>query len=445
MKYHQIFFLFSISLWMVPLCGWAQENNEGDKPNELTVDAQLMSRVEERKGGLPGNVSDKDENRSHFISGRARMSIGYEKEHLSFKVTAQHQGVWGAEGGGKFNIYEAWTQLKNNNGLFARVGRQELVYDDERILGNNDWAMAAMYHDVLKVGYENDKHQFHAIVAYNQNSSNVYGGTFYQNGSQSYKSMQTAWYHYQMPQYPLGVSLIFMNIGMEAGTADDYNTIYQQLMGGYVKWRPGNLSLEAAYYLQRGKASLDYSINSSLPLKAWMASVKASYQFNSQLSGYCGFDYLSGDKDFTVPQMGNIGLTKHSKMSAFTSVFGSTHKFYGAMDFFYVSAYYGTCSPGLQKFYLGAIYKPFKGFSCDASYHYLATSSQLQEVDKTLGHEVELRSSYQLLKDATISLGFSYMKGTETMELLKRSTDKHQLLWGWLMLNISPRIFSTKW
>ena len=445
MRYYSIRFILSASLLMVFSGIWAQEENEDKSINQLTIDAQLMSRGEIRRGGLPGNTEEKDENKASFISNRARLSVGYQRDNLSVKLTTQHQGVWGAEAGGKLNIYEAWGQMKANNGLFARIGRQELIYDDERILGNNDWAMAALYHDALKAGYENHGHKFHAVVAYNQNSKNTIGGTFYQGGSQIYKSMQTAWYHCDVPKTPLGISLLFMNIGMQAGQPEEYETLFQQLVGGYVNYHPKNLSLEAAYYHQMGKASLDYSTISSLPINAWMAGVKATYNFNRQLTGYAGYDYLSGDKQFVVPGQGSMGLTRHSKISAFTSTFGSTHKFYGAMDFFYVSAYYGTFSPGLQNLFAGVRYSPIKGLSCDFSYHYFATSSQLEQLEKTLGHEIEAKASYKFLKDASIALGFSFMKGTDTMEVLKRSTGRRQLRWGWLMVNFTPRIFSGKW
>ncbi|MBP5507854.1 MAG: hypothetical protein J6Y23_08445, partial [Prevotella sp.] len=294
-------------------------------------------------------------------------------------------------------------------------------------------------------GYEGHGHKLHAVVAYNQNSKNVNGGTFYQNGSQIYKTMQTAWYHYDVPKIPLGVSVLFMNIGMQSGTEEEYHTAYQQLLGGYVNYKPRNLTLEAAYYHQMGKACLDYTSTETLPINAWMAAGKVSYNFNRQLSSYVGYDYLSGDKEFKVPKQGMIGLTKHTKMSAFTSTFGSTHNFYGAMDFFYVSAYFGTFSPGLQNLYAGVNYKPIKGLSFDAAYHYLATTTNLEDLNKTLGHEIELTASYNFMKDVRLGMGFSFMKGTETMESLKRSTDDHILQWGWLMLNVSPRIFYSKW
>ncbi len=430
MAYHTLRFLLTALLLMAFSMMWAQEEKDDEKSNQLTIDAQLMTRGEIRVGGMPTSAEEKDDNKANFIFNRTRLSVGYERDNLSLKVTARHQGVWGAEGGGSISVSEAWAQLKANNGLFARLGRQELAYDDERILGSNDWAMTSFFHDALKGGYEGNGHKFHAILAYNQNSKNVYGGTFYQNGFQPYKTMQTAWYHYDIPKFPLGVSLLFMNIGMESGTEENFRTVYQQLIGGYVKYQPKNLSIDAAYYHQSGKASIDYSSNKSLPINAWMASLKTSYKFNAHLSAYAGYDYLSGDKEFVVPKQGSLGLLQHSKMSAFTSIFGSTHKFYGAMDFFYISTYYGSFSPGLQNTYAGVVWKPVKGLSCDASYHYLATATKLNELNRTLGHEIEFRASYQIMKDANISLGYSQMKGTETMEMLKRSTDAHKLRWG---------------
>ena len=115
------------------------------------------------------------------------------------------------------------------------------------------------------------------------------------------------------------------------------------------------------------------------------------------------------------------------------------------MDFFYVSAYYGTFSPGLQNLFGGVTYKPIEGLSIDAAYHYLATSTKLDEMDKTLGREIELSAFYQIMKDVRLGMGYTFMKGTETLEALKLSTDDKKLQWGWLMLNVSPRLFYSKW
>ena len=115
------------------------------------------------------------------------------------------------------------------------------------------------------------------------------------------------------------------------------------------------------------------------------------------------------------------------------------------MDFFYVTTYVNGFTPGLQNLYFGGHVQPLKGLKLSASYHYLATAVSLNDLNKTLGHELEFEASYRIMKDVNLSLGFSYMTGTETMERLKRASNDGSLRWGWVSLNITPRIFNTKW
>ena len=408
--------------------------------NELTFDAQVKARGEIRRGGYRETPEGEVEGKGSFVFSRTRLTVDYQKPGLELKVTAQHAGVWGQANRGSFNVYEAFALLKSKQGLFAKIGRQELSYDDERIIGSDDWTMAAASHDVLKVGYEGHGHKIHGILAYNQNGENTNGGTFYNDGSQPYKTMHTLWYHYDVPCFPLGASFLFMNIGTQFGD-DESNgeTVYQQLVGGYVNFHPNRWIFEGSYYRQMGrdehKATLD----------AWMASIKGQFKPNSLLDFEAGFDYLSGDPYFAVPRPGETGLTYHEKLQGFNPLYGSHHKFYGAMDFFYVSTYVSGFSPGLQNLYFGGNFKPLKGLELGATYHYLATASKLHDMNMTLGHELELTASYDITKDVNLSAGYSLMMGTDTMTRLKRASNDNDLHWLWLTLTVSPRIFQTRW
>lgn len=422
-------------LSLTPFLLMAQE----EKENQLSIDAQIMARGELRSGGLPTDAEDNVVGKAGFVLSRTRLVVDYQRPGIELKVSAQHSGVWGQSGKGSFNLYEAWAKLASRQGLFAQVGRQELSYDDQRIIGSNDWAVAALSHDVLKLGYEGHGHKAHAILAYNQNAENTNGGSFYQNGAYPYKTMHTLWYHYDVPKFPLGASLLFMNIGMQQEETSDNETCYQQVLGGFVKFMPKPWTVEASYYRQMGHNEYDQKI------KAWMASANVKYEPSPTYGFVGGFDYLSGDKYFAVPKPGSMGLTRHDVISGFNPVYGSHHKFYGAMDFFYVSTYVNGFSPGLQNAFIGGYYSPLKGLRLDASYHYLATSTKLNGIDMTLGHEIELSASYQLMDDCKVSVGYSFMTGTETMERLKRAADERNLRWAWLTLSLSPRIFTTRW
>ena len=52
MRYHTKRFLLLASLLVVFTALWAQDEKADEKPNQLTIDAQLMSRGEVRRGGL---------------------------------------------------------------------------------------------------------------------------------------------------------------------------------------------------------------------------------------------------------------------------------------------------------------------------------------------------------------------------------------------------------
>ena len=430
----------------------AQPSNDTIPPatNEFSVDLQFLGRGEARYGGLPEVPVEVDEEgyevdngkvpRSNFLLSRTRLPINFKRDWLEARVTPQHTGVWGQAGKGAFNLHETWVKMTARFGMFAQVGRVALNYDDERIIGSDDWAMASASHDILRLGYEGHGHKAHLILAYNQNANVMEtGGSYYTNGGQPYKTMQTAWYHYDVPRLPLGVSLLFMNIGMQCELEGKQRTWFQHLAGTYLSFQPNHWKAEASYYKQFGKDEHGVKIN------AWMASGKVTYMLSPKFNFTAGYDYLSGDKYFAVPTGHNIGMVHHDVIKGFSTVYGSHHKFYGAMDFFYVSAYHHGFTPGLQNAYFGATYSPLKNLMINGSYHYFATATDLDDMDKTLGHEIEFQTGYAISRDVSVAAGASFMWGGETMKRLKRSSSKNDLRWGYITLVVNPRFFTTKW
>ena len=419
-----------------------------EQTNEFTIDAKLVSRAELRVGGF--NPDTLDENRySNFALGQYRITATYKRSWLEMRLSPQSAGVWG-ESPITLSFYEAWAKMHSKKGFFVQLGRQALSYDDERILGNDDWTMTAPTHDVLKLGFENDIHKVHLILEYNQTSDNVdNGNTYYTGGLQPHKSMQTLWYHFDTPNKLFGISLLGMNIGMQSRNEDTpTETYYQQLVGTYMRFQPKRWSIEGAFYYQMGKEE------HGIPMDAFMGSIKANYQLNDKYSFYAGYDYLSGDKYFNIPPTNAFGLILHDKMRGFNPVFGSHHEFYGAMDFFYVSNFVGSFTPGLQNLYIGGNLYPINGLNINAAYHYFAVATNPENfvglggalvTDWTLGHEIEVSASYDFSNAVQVSAGYSYMRGSETMYIIDKIDENRRLHWAWLMLTISPRMFGTTW
>lgn len=399
----------------------------------ISVGGDILERGELRIGGVSEETEKPDGDMAAFIVNRARVNVDYKwKNTIETCFTAQYSGTWGMADG-SLSIYEAWGQVNFGKGFFTKLGRQALSYDDERMFGSDDWSMTGSVHDALKLGYEGHGHKIHLIGAYNQNPDNIEGGTFFTGGIQPYKFMQSLWYHYDVPTFPLGVSLLFMNVGMQGEPQEDVQPVWwQQVAGAYLEFNPGRWKVKADAYMQFG------THETGIPLRAWMASGKVSYAALPSLSVYLGYDYMSGDTDYAVPAGGQIGLQRHDVIRGFSSVYGSHHKFYGAMDFFYVSDYYHGFTPGLQNLYAGVNWEPIKNWGIDLSYHFLATGAKLRNADMPLGHEVEFSTGYSFNKYLSLSAGYSFMYGTETMVVLKRSSDNRMLNWAWLMLRITP-------
>ncbi|WP_294592745.1 alginate export family protein [uncultured Bacteroides sp.] len=417
----------ALGLLLLPGMSWAQESQ---KENEFTMSMQIRPRAEYRNGSLfPRNEGDEA---ASFINNRARLSMEYKRSDLSMKISAQHVGVWGQDPqidtNGRFIMNEAWAKLNFGTGFFAQLGRQTLSYDDERILGGLDWNVAGRYHDALKLGYANKANQLHLILAFNQNKEKTKGGTYYHDGAQPYKNMQTLWYHYTADELPLDVSLLFLNLGLETGVAatETSHTRYLQTFGTYITYKPQSWDMQGAFYYQTGKNKSAQSVS------AFMASVKAAYAFDKQWSVSLGYDYLSG----------NGG--KGDKFKAFDPLYGTHHKFYGAMDYFYATAWQGA-APGLQDAQLGVNFKTSKKVSMQLNYHYFATAAKLDDVKKGLGSEVDYQLDWNVMKDVKLSAGYSFMLGTKSMDIVKGGDHKRWQDWGWVSLNINPRILFVKW
>jgi len=135
---------------------------------------------------------------------------------LKFGLSLQDVRVWGqdvstinsttTQNNNGLMLHEAWAEILltdttvKNSSLSLKIGRQELVYDDQRLIGNLDWLQQARRHDAALIKFESKSFLMHAGVAFNQNQQNA-SGTIYNplppgnypastNGGSMYKSME---------------------------------------------------------------------------------------------------------------------------------------------------------------------------------------------------------------------------------------------------------------
>ena len=424
MKQIQVAFLFLLMF----VCSHNVVAQEQD--GDFSIKAQLRNRAEYRNGVLmPRYEGDLP---ASFISNRARISLGYDNKFLSMGVSGQNVSVWGSrpqiENKGDFMLNEAWAKLSHNN-FFAQIGRQQLAYDDDRILGTLDWNQSGRWHDVLKMGYEDTNNKLHLILGYNNTSESIRNGQYFA-GAQPYKRMQTLWYQYDTKS-SFAASFILLNLGLESGTpATGVNeamakTSYMQTIGTNLSYGHDALKLLGTFYYQTGKNKAEDNV------AAYMWAVKGAYAINPMVSFAAGLDYLSGQDD-------------SEKSTAFDPLYGTHHKFYGAMDYFYASAY---PSYGLFDKYASLILKPIKKLTLDFTYHHFSSSQSIVVGDnkkKGLGSEIDFTFTYAVRPYVTLQGGYSTMLGTEAFSVAKGGDHSRWQDWGWLSLNINPLIFKSK-
>lgn len=403
-----------------------------EKENEITVKAQLRPRAEYRHGVI--SPMGENSKASSFISNRARLSVGFDNGFLAIGASAQDVSVWGERAQvdntpWTSGINEAWAKIYKN-GYFMQFGRQQLTYDDDRILGTLDWHQAGRYHDALKAGYENINNKLHLILAYNQHAQKINTGTYYAGG-QPYKTMQTAWYQYDTKEN-FAVSLLLMNLGFEIGipgqdgAPDEAKTTYMQTIGTNLSYKINDLSLYGTVYYQMGKNRMDRDVN------AYMFAAKGQYNFTPMFSAALGLDYLSGQK------------AGEEKATNFDPLYGTHHKFYGTMDYFYASPF---GNRGLVDFYGSLIFKPANKLTIDLTYHNFSSQQPVDVFDvekKGLGSEIDLTVTYPIRPYITLQGGYSMMFGTEAFFQIKGGSKDRTQNWAFLSLNVNPTIFKGK-
>ena len=412
--------------------------NEEEKENSFSIGVQQRSRAEIRDGAF--TPLSKDDDIAALVNNRSRISMEYKREKLIMAISAQHFGVWGqdspSEPNGRATFNEAWTQFFPAKNLFLKVGRQTLVYDDERLLGASDWNVSGRYHDVFKIGFENERNKAHATFAFNQNGNklNASSGTFFEPGGQPYKTMQTAWYNL-IPNEVFNISFIAINLGYQTGSLKDDNAAvkYIQTAGTNISVKPNDFQLYGTFYWQTGNRIVN---NVNKDINAFFGAVKFSYSINEVMKVNCGLDYLSGDE----------GNKDAKTYKAFDLLYGTQHRYFGAMDYF--TTQNNSC--GILDNYYGFSYKISPKFNFSVDYHMFQSTTDLKnnkdETERYLGSEIDLLLSWNFMKDITLTGGYSTMLPSETLKILRNTPNARDYQqWFWISLNINPKVLISKW
>jgi len=478
---------------------------------QLSFIGQVRTRTEYRNG--LGTLKPKTNDAAFFTSQRTRFTFNYKTSRVILQTSLQDVRIWGQDAssisnadGGRLSMHEGWAELILANkkdtsfkkpavDYFAvKIGRQEFVYDDVRLLGNLDWLQQGRRHDAILFKLLNKGWQVDAALAFNQNTDAFnYNGTYYTPANvpanvkdskgflvatptgyiplvnsagistktgnpslvnppstnamdQNYKALQFLYAAKTFKKTRIAALFVADHFGkytLDSVQTSNVNApgyvygkrfnrggVYSRFTGGILANSNLNkkMVLTAGYYYQFGKDKDGTSLN------AYTTTVAIAYNVN-RFSYAAGWDYLSGNDAFAA------STTNHR----FDPLYGTPHRYWGYMDYFYV----GTGSPS------GGLSNPFarlryssknKNFIAELNYHYFSLAKDMKDVNgnaisKYLGSEIDLVIGYSLNKFTTIEWGFSVMAAAQSMEYAKNinpGTANLTGTWSYLMINIRP-------
>jgi len=394
---------------------------------EVKISAELRPRYEMRHGYM--TLVPDDVKAANFVSQRTRLNAFYANSNFKVYLSIQDVRVWGdVPQLNKSDVYgpsihEAWGEAILSEKFSIKVGRQEIVYDDQRMFGSVGWAQQARSHDaaIFKIK-ASDNHKVDVGLAYNANGESLFKQDYTVN---SYKTFQYAWYHGDFNKF--GLSFLALNNGMPyIDSTEEQKVSFSQTIGPRLTFTGDALSANAAFYYQGGK---DKSHNE---LSAIYFTIAADFNITSKFSIGAGVEYLSGTD--TNEEGG--------KNKSFTPFYGTNHKFNGWMDYFYVGAH--NDNVGLTDIFVPFKFKSGK-FSAAIIPHVFLSAAEVSGFDKYLGIENDLVFGYAPSKELILQCGYSTLVATETMGVIKNTSDYDNLnSWAWVMITFKPTFFEKK-
>jgi len=344
-----------------------------------------------------------------FLRTRLNMKFTNEKNHAFIQI--QDSRKFGeatntlTDGSADLlDYHEAYFAISDfaTEGLDIKLGRQEVAFANERLIGAVGWHNVARSFDGVLFSYSDEKYKATVFSLKETELSAV--------GDIGDKDVSGVWVETSFAA-PTRVDVFFINQRINPGDILDRNTFGVYSKGSY-DLGTFTMSQEIDIVRQSGNNGGDnvsaFLIGSRIklavkdtPLKYWVG---------------VGYDALSGDDPTTTDD------------EAFNTLYATNHKYYGFMDYF-VDVPAHTMGAGLTDIVLSAGLTPVSKLSAKVDYHLMSTSQDVA-AGSNIGSEIDLTGSYGYSKDLKIVAGVSIFTPGDVFKVW-RGQDRST--WGYLM------------
>ena len=409
--------------------------------NEFDMSLQLRPRTEYRNGAYrPLQTGEESAILTH---NRTRLTMNYSNgDKLKMRVSLQNINIWGQANqvqplnatNNNIGLFEAYTDIKLSENMRTKIGRQTISLDEERLFAVSKWNPSGRSHDLINISWKKQNTDVQSYFAFNQHYANgkinnPSGQSFFPEGARQYQHMEMLYVkHNFTPKHYL--SVLFNNVGFKNIKTD--NKMYNMQTFGAYYLGNGNLwDVTLSAYYQFGKTELGKKTSATL------LSAVVDYKINKPSKIGFGIDYLSGD---------NTNKPTQEATNIFNPLYGTHHKFYGSMDYFFVNPHGNV---GLLDTYVrySSVINP--KLSISAVGHFFNSGAKIyqnnQKKSNYLGSELDLSFNYNIMNNISLTGGYSNFFNTESLRYLKKTPNaRGNQDWVWLSLNINPQIFKAK-
>ncbi len=417
---------------------------------QMTLSGEIRPRFEYRHGySAPADTLQKS---AQFIQQRTRLNFGYAAEKYKVGVTLQDVRVWGNQSQmntydvNTFGLHEGWAEYFFNKKISMRLGRQEISYDDQRMMGAVDWKQEGRAHDAFIMKFTDSTFSAHMGFAYNQNGVALSSTNY--SIANSYKQMQYLWLNKHINAF--NISVLALNVGQQSPVTSK-SSRYLTTIGTRVEYKTNPFFAGLNFYYQAGDDVTLNSTNQPKKISALLGGIDVAYTIKEKFTIGLGYEYISGQSQTdTATAYKNIN---HS----FNPVFGTNHKFNGYMDYYYAGNQFSNV--GLQDIILRLKYKAEK-WNCAFDIHQFLTAAEVLDtknlvktgkyaaMTSNLGTELDLTFSYMLTGAVGITAGYSHYLTSETLGIVKNvktwngdgRTDQTSN-WCYIMISFKPVFF----
>jgi hypothetical protein len=402
--------------------------------NSLNVGFEFRTRTEYRYGYRV--LPTEDTTAAFFTNQRGRLVLDFKTKKFDFRASLQESRVWGQQDGTApaipITFFELYAEPKLTDKFSVRIGRQRIIYDNQRLFAENDWRAAANAHDAVRFIYNNNRNFTTELIgAYNQSAENNLSTNYKPTGTISYKTLLVNYLNYKFSNH---FSLLTLNVadGYQSAVPAAYTTTFMRYTsGGRLEYNSYNWYATISGYYQYGKDS------SGTKLDAYYLQPEIKYN-NKAWTVRLGMEYMSGH-DANKPV---------EKDNNFVPLYGVAHRFMGNMDFF--TRFPGdVASAGLINPYLFIWYQKGKIF-LRAENHLFYTQSDYifkgENIKKYMGYEADLRINYKFTSYAELEGGVSMAFVTNSMAVIRNpkivdpSSAYKTPYWSYLSFKFTPTL-----